>query len=111
MLSNTTANRAMNPIRQLRKRLKVSQTELGKEIGVTQSAISQFENGSSIPSPDTVLKIIAFAKRRGVNVSFDSIYSQIPRNGTVDNLAASDDVQPVGGTPSRRIKEARMVGV
>ena len=102
----------MNPIRQLRKRLKVSQVQLAREIGVTQSAISQFENGSSIPSPDTVLKIIDFAKRRNVVVSFDSIYSQIPRNGDVDSIAASDDVQPpVGGKTPRRVKEARMVAV
>lgn len=99
----------MNPILQLRKRLSVSQAELGAELGVTQSAVSQFEKGSAVPSPETVKRLIDFAKKRGVDVSFDSIYVPLAKNGMVDRMAASDDAQPTGGTSDRKTKESRMV--
>lgn len=88
----------MNPILELRKQLDVSQSELAAAIGVTQSAISQFEKDSATPSPDTVKKLIDFAKTRGVEVSFDSIYAPTLRNGKVDRAASSDDAQPPAGT-------------
>ena len=89
----------MNPILHLRKRLEVSQAELGTAIGVTQSAISQYEKGTSIPSYETVRRLIEFAKTRGVEVSFDSIYAPSNgKNGATDRAAASDDAQPPAGT-------------
>lgn len=89
----------MNPIFQLRKRLKVSQAELGAALEVTQSAVSQYEKGTSIPSPDVVRRLIDFAKGRGVDVSFEAIYTPTSWNGPTDRVAASDDTQPpVGGT-------------
>lgn len=99
----------MNPILQLRKRLNVSQAELGAELGVTQSAVSQFEKGSAVPSPDTVKRLIDFAKRRGVDVSFDSIYAPLAKNGLIDRMAASDDTQPASGSgPSKKDKLAKL---
>jgi transcriptional regulator with XRE-family HTH domain len=71
----------MNPILQLRKRLKVSQADLGAELGVTQSAISQYEKGTSTPSPEIVRRLIEFAKTRGIEVSFESIYLPAGGNG------------------------------
>jgi putative transcriptional regulator len=98
----------MNPILQLRQRLKISQAELGAELGVTQSAVSQFEKGSAVPSPETVQRLIDCAKKRGVDVSFDSIYAPLARNGVIDRMAASDDSQnPVGTKGDEKL--ARMV--
>ena len=92
-----TDNCPMNPILELRKQLGVSQSELAAAIGVTQSAISQFEKDSATPSPDTVKKLIDFARTRGVEVSFDSIYAPTLRNCKTDRAAASDDTQGDAG--------------
>ncbi|MFM0243820.1 helix-turn-helix domain-containing protein [Paraburkholderia sediminicola] len=88
----------MSPILQLRKRLKVSQADLGAALGVTQSAISQYEKGTSVPSPEIVRRLIEFAKTAGIEVSFESIYAPSRKNGALDRAAASDDVQPPVGS-------------
>jgi transcriptional regulator with XRE-family HTH domain len=95
----------MHPIKKLRTRLKISQADLGQEIGVTQSAISQFEKDTAIPSPETVQKIIDFAKKRGVDISFDAIYGASAKNSVIERLAASDDVQPPTGGKTRKRKK------
>lgn len=97
----------MNPILQLRKRLKVSQHDLGAAIGVTQSAVSQFEKGISIPSPETVRRLIEFSKTKGIAVSFESIYTP-NGNGLIDRMAASDDAQPPIGRVARTDKLPKM---
>lgn len=96
----------MNPIFQLRKRLKVSQAELGTALEVTQSAVSQYEKGTTVPSPEVVKRLIDFAKKRGVDVSFETIYAPLAKNGLVDRIAASDDAQPPAGErgPVRKTK-------
>lgn len=98
----------MNPILEIRKQLDVSQSELAAAIGVTQSAVSQFEKGLATPSPDTVKKLINFAKTKGIDVSFDSIYAPTLRNGKVDRGAASDDTQPNPGGSVDDSKLAKM---
>jgi transcriptional regulator with XRE-family HTH domain len=45
-------------LRELRKRKELSQESLANLLGVSQSAITSYENGKNIPSPD-VLKQIA----------------------------------------------------
>jgi transcriptional regulator with XRE-family HTH domain len=97
----------MNPIYQLRKRLKVSQQDLGAAIGVTQSAVSQFEKGISVPSPETVRRLIEFAKTKGIAVSFESIYTP-NGNGIIDRMAASDDIQPPIGRTASSDKSAKL---
>jgi len=54
-------------IRFLRKKYKLSQEELGKKVGVSNRAVSKWENGSSMPSTDTLLSI---ATVFGVNLDF-----------------------------------------
>ena len=44
-------------IRFLRKKYKLSQEELGKKVGVSNRAVSKWENGESMPSTDTLLSI------------------------------------------------------
>lgn len=67
----------MNPIHELRKRLQLSQAELGDVLGLHQSAISQYEKGLTIPKPEVVGKLIEFALTRGVVASYDAIYAPI----------------------------------
>ena len=44
-------------IRFLRKKNKLSQAELGRRVGVSNRAVSKWENGESMPSTDTLLNI------------------------------------------------------
>lgn len=108
MVRSRTNMIAMNPIFQLRKRLKVSQAELGIALEVTQSAISQYEKGTSVPSPEVVRRLIDFAKGKGIDVSFEAIYAPTSWNGPTDRAAASDDTQPPVGGTSRKTKEAKL---
>lgn len=41
---------AMNTIKQLRKYLKITQTELAEKIGVTMHSVQNWENGRAVPS-------------------------------------------------------------
>ena len=51
-------------IRQNRKRKKISQKELAKKIGCTQSAISKWENGKKIPGGIYMLKLSKILKMK-----------------------------------------------
>jgi len=47
----------MNRIKQLRISKGVKQITFANDMGVAQSAISQWENGKSLPAPDKLKKI------------------------------------------------------
>jgi len=72
----------MNTLLAIRKRLKVSQTELAAAIDVTQSAISQYELDVCVPSLSVARKLIKFAAESGVDLTLDSIY-QVPSENPV----------------------------
>lgn len=55
-----------NKIKELRKHNKINQKEFAKSINVTQSALSMYENGTSLPSVDVIAKIVDT-----YNVSYD----------------------------------------
>lgn len=44
-------------IKERRERLKISRSELANKIGITLSAISNYENGVSSPRTDTLIKL------------------------------------------------------
>ena len=73
----------MNTILSVRKRLEVTQAGLAEALGVSQGNVSHYERGQTIP-PDIASRLIAFAKTRGLSLSFDDIYRPI-------NKAVSDD--------------------
>lgn len=54
-----------NYITELRKKKKLSQTELGEKLGVSNKAVSKWENGASYPSTDLILPL---ANALGVSV-------------------------------------------
>ena len=54
-------------IRFLRKKYNMSQAELGKQVGVSNRAVSKWENGAALPSTDTLLNV---ATVFGVNLNF-----------------------------------------
>jgi L-serine dehydratase len=61
-------------IRFLRKKNKLSQAELGKMVGVSNRAVSKWENGESFPSTDTLLSV---ATAFGVTLDFFLKHDQI----------------------------------
>ena len=62
-------------IRFLRKKNKMSQAELGRKVGVSNRAVSKWENGSSMPSTDTLLSV---ATVFGVTLDFFLKNDEVP---------------------------------
>jgi transcriptional regulator with XRE-family HTH domain len=64
----------MNGLIALRKKLQMSQAEVGAAIGVTQSAISQYERGDCLMTPDVAIRLVQFARRKGIRATMDALY-------------------------------------
>ena len=62
-------------IRFLRKKNKWSQEELGRKVGVTNRAVSKWENGEAMPSTDTLLSV---ATAFGVTLDFFLKNDEVP---------------------------------
>lgn len=65
----------MNNVRSLRLALRLSQAELAKNIGITQSALSHYENGACDPLVATARKLISYAATQGVEWRLEDVYS------------------------------------
>lgn len=63
-MTNETKGESMINIREYRKAHKLSQSQLGREIGLTRQAVSQIETGRNRPDVDT-------AKKMGKVLGFD----------------------------------------
>ncbi|WP_225784482.1 DNA-binding transcriptional regulator [Xenophilus sp. Marseille-Q4582] len=63
----------MNPIRAIRDRLRVTQAVLADGMKCSQSNVSFYEKGQTVP-PDAAKALIAFANERGLAIGFDHIY-------------------------------------
>lgn len=66
-------------IREERKRLRISQKELGERIGVKHNTVSQYENATNSPEQDTLFKI-----SRVLGVKVDDLFPQ--RENKVNEL-------------------------
>lgn len=64
----------MNPIKSIRERLGVTQAELAKGMDCSQSNVSFYEKGQTVPPP-AAKALIAFAASKGHIVTFDEIYA------------------------------------
>ena len=62
-------------LKALRANAQLSQSELGKKLGVSQTSISSWEQGDSIPKGENIYKL---AKLYSVNptVIFDALFKQ-----------------------------------
>lgn len=69
----------MNGLIQLRKRLGLSQSELGAALGVGQSAILQCERNVCFMSPELAMKLVSMARARGFSTSLDELYETADR--------------------------------
>ena len=59
-----------NYLYELRRKRGISQKEFAKQLGITDKAISKWENGSSRPTTDKLAAIAAF-----FNISIDDLLS------------------------------------
>lgn len=64
----------MNAIKAIRKRLRFSQAEIGKALGMSQANVMYLERGQTV-MPETAKKLIAFAKVHGLEIGLDHIYA------------------------------------
>ncbi|HDR8924540.1 TPA: helix-turn-helix transcriptional regulator [Burkholderia vietnamiensis] len=97
----------MNNVRLLRKILNLSQAELARCIGVTQSALSHYENGACDPLVETARRLIAFAGTCGIKWRLEDVYgspevAQPQDGGELPSTDASDDTQPPAGAPDNK---------
>lgn len=63
----------MNPIQTIRRSLRVTQSSLAKELGVTQGNVSHYEQGQEMP-PSVAKLLIKFASSLGLVVTYNDIY-------------------------------------
>ncbi|AEE98054.1 helix-turn-helix domain-containing protein [Mahella australiensis] len=77
----------MNRIKELREEAKISQAELASILGVTQQALSNYENGLREPDLDTINKI---ANYFGVSIDYLLCRTNV-RNSDVIEEAIKDD--------------------
>ncbi len=66
-------------IRKIRKEKGLTQKELGERLGITQSAIGQFENDKTCPTVITILRIAD-----ALNVEFSDITGKYPTTNNKD---------------------------
>ena len=65
----------MNAISRIRAQLGVTQSALAEALNVTQGNISHYERGGQAVPPVVAKRLITFAGRRGVVLTFDDIYA------------------------------------
>ena len=73
-------------IKELRKSKKMSQSELGKFIGVSQTTVTAWENGRAEPSSSYVAKLATF-----FNVSTDYLLGRDTKEDDLKTADLADD--------------------
>lgn len=64
-----------NNLKSIREQLGLSQVEFASAILVSQGNISHYECQRQEVPPDVARRVICAAKERGIDISFDDIYS------------------------------------
>ena len=67
----------MTKLKTIRQSLGVTQKVLADAMGCGQSNITFYEAGRSIPESRAKL-LIAFANQRGLTITFDHVYGDLP---------------------------------
>lgn len=68
----------MNQLRAIRKRLNVTQAELGRGIGCTQPNIGHYETDRQRLPPDRATALIEFSAGRGLLLTMGQVYGIEP---------------------------------
>ena len=77
-------------LRRLRKRAKLSQTELAEAINVSQSAVAGWENGARKPDLDMIARIADFFE-----VSIDELLCVTVSSATIRGAITLDDEEKI----------------
>jgi putative transcriptional regulator len=67
----------MRPIRAIRRRLGVTQTQLAQAIDCSTTNVCFYERGQTLP-PARAAALITFARSRGLALTYDHIYGTAP---------------------------------
>lgn len=67
----------MHNLKSIRERLGLTQQALADGLGCTQGNIGHYEKGQNV-SPEVARKLISLAASRGLELTFDHIYSDKP---------------------------------
>ena len=89
----------MNLIKTIRERLELTQSAMGEAMGCTQGNVSHYEQGQTVP-PDAARKLIAFAKAKGHEITFDDVYltgTAVQSPPQPDRFKADLESDPVEG--------------
>jgi putative transcriptional regulator len=73
----------MNNIQAIRARLGVTQKAMAEALGCSQANVSFYMQGQVMP-PDKALRLITFAKEKGVEVTLDDIYLSKPQVQSIE---------------------------
>jgi DNA-binding transcriptional regulator YiaG len=63
----------INPYKELRDRLGMTQQTFGHLLGFDQAAISHYETGRRNPNKTTIDRMIAVAETKGVNLTMPDV--------------------------------------
>ena len=58
-------------LKKVREQLGMTQSELGKAIGVSFSSINRYENGKHFPTPIVLNAIQTYFRSRGIDFTYD----------------------------------------
>ena len=70
-----------NRIRELRKKKKMSQKELGEKIGVQHNTISSYENATNAPEQNSLFKIA-----QALDIKVDDLFPSVSSDVSTDDL-------------------------
>ena len=79
-------------IREIRKRLRVSQAQMARALGCTQSNVGFYERGQTLP-PDSAKRLVVFASELGLSLTLDQVYGLQP----MPDMTAAEVVLMGGG--------------
>jgi len=89
-------------IRTLRRDLRLTQEELGKAAGVTKSAVSQWERGTSVPGRDALLSL---RNKFGINPDWVMTGQGPMRIGRASTAQRAIGLLPTASPRSRELLE------
>lgn len=67
----------MSTFKAIRSRLGVTQAVIAEALGVTQGNVSFYEKGQTVP-PAVAARLIEYADRCGLELSYDIVYGNAP---------------------------------
>lgn len=84
----------------LRKKINISQEQLGEQVGVTRQTISNWELGETHPNPEQ-LKLLS----KTLNISIDELLENDIKS------IEKDEVNKIEGNPNKFLKLSKTIGI